>query len=144
MPHLILEYSANVGKASVGETTEFGPLLSQLHGVLSETAGIDVRNCKSRARGADEYLVSEGGDLDAFVHLDIRFLDGRPVDLKRAVGSRCLDVLREWFADPASALTLQITVEVHDIDRDTYFKYPEGTLSPLPNTTSVSGKTAPD
>ena len=116
---MILEYSTNVG-----ETTALEPLFSRLHGVLAEAAGINVRNCKSRARPADDYFISEGGDQDAFVHLDIRFLDGRSTGVKEAVGIRSLEVLREWFTESDSLLALQITVEIRDIDRQTYFKHP--------------------
>ncbi len=119
MPHLILEYSTNVR-----ETTKLGPLFSRLHTLLSETAGIDVNNCKSRARPADDYFVAEGGEREAFVHLDIRFLEGRSTEVKQAVGAQSLEVLRTWFSESDSALALQITVEIRDIDRRSYFKHP--------------------
>jgi 5-carboxymethyl-2-hydroxymuconate isomerase len=126
MPHLTLEYSANVR-----ETTDLKPLFFRLHELLSEIAGIDVRNCKSRARLAEDFLVSEGSDRDAFVHLDVRFLQGRSADVKKDIGAKALGLLREWFAGSSSALALQITVEVREIERGTYFKHPEGTLASL-------------
>ena len=49
------------------------------------------------------------------------------MDLKRQIGRACLEVLQESFT-PSSALELQITVEIQDIERTTYFKIPEGTL----------------
>ncbi len=125
MPHLTLEYSANVREAK-----DLGPLFLRLHTLLSETAGIDIRNCKSRARPADDYMVAEGGERDAFVHLEIRFLDGRPAEVKSAAGIRSLDLLREWFAESDSVLALQITVEVRDIKRNAYFKHPPSSIEP--------------
>jgi len=130
MPHLTLEYSANVRETSFRETTDLGPLFSRLHALLSEAAGIDIRNCKSRARPADDYLVAEGDECDAFVHLDIRFLDGRSAEVKRAVGIQALEILRECFATAAAAPALQITVEVRDIDRHAYFKHPPSSIEP--------------
>lgn len=125
MPHLILEYSQNVG-----QTDDLDPLFLSLQETLAELGDIDIGNCKVRARPADVYRVAHGGKNGAFVHLDVRFLSGRTSEMKRTLGLVFLDILKDWFADSSTTLDLQITVEIHDIDRETYFKYPSGTLSP--------------
>ena len=125
MPHLVLEYSANVECPP-----ELSRLFGQLHDILAETGGIRRANCKSRARIAQPYLVGSGGEADAFVHLEIRFLEGRPAEVKQAIGEASLDLLQAWFQDPLQRLELQITVEIQDIQRASYFKFPAGTLTP--------------
>ena len=72
MPHLVLEYSANVDCPP-----DLPVLFGWFHEVLAETGGIRHDNCESRARPADPFLVGSGSESDAFVHLDIRFLEGR-------------------------------------------------------------------
>ena len=125
MPHLTLEYSANVKCPS-----NLVDLFARLHKVLVETGGINLENCKSRAYKAENFFVATGREPDGFVHLDIRFLEGRSPQVKRNIGQEAHDILMEWFHDSVEKMELQITVEVRDIMRSFYFKYPEGTFTP--------------
>ncbi len=97
-----------------------------LHAILAEVGGIDRANCKSRVRIATDYLVAEGIRNDAFIHLDVRFLEGRSPELKQVMGERMLETLREWFSGSAEEFALQITVEIQDIERTGYFKWADG------------------
>ena len=127
MPHLTLEYSENL--RSVPPST---PLFAALHGVLESVAGISVGNCKSRWREVSDFHVGAGGEDKAFVHLSIRYLEGRPPATQQAVGEAVLRVLKEHFKEAPDDLDLQITVEIEDIRRDSYFKDPPETLSQPP------------
>lgn len=126
MPHLTLEYSSNAGRPG-----SLPGLFAALHGVLAEIGGIRLENCKSRAYSASDFLVGYGQRQDAFVHLDIRFLEGRTDALKQAIGKHAVALLQDHFDPDRNRPELQLTVEVHDIARATYFKLPEGTLTPL-------------
>jgi len=125
MPHLTLEYTANLE-----ERAPDPDLLLSLHRLLESVAGIKIGNCKSRWRRLEEWLVGDGKGESAFVHLDLRFLEGRPLSVKQAVGAGAMELLRAHFAPASKGLDLQITVEVGDIRKATYFKDPPGTLGP--------------
>lgn len=130
MPHLRLEYSANCPPRS-----DLTQLFSALHDVLVDVGGILRENCKSRAYEAQPFLVADGspgqdGKPRGFVHLDVRFMDGRSHALKQAVGAALRDVLLQYYNEALEKLELQVTVEIRDIDHELYFKYPEGTLTP--------------
>jgi len=125
MPHLTLEYTANLK-----ERAPDPDLLLSLHRLLESVAGIKIGNCKSRWRRLEEWLVGDGKGESAFVHLDLRFLEGRPLSVKQAVGAGAMELLRAHFAPASKGLDLQITVEVGDIRKATYFKDPPGTLGP--------------
>jgi len=129
MPHLILEYTANLDHAR--PTRE---LLLSLHHMLNAVAGIRVENCKSRWRRVDNWVVGTGDGTSAFVHLDLRFLEGRSVEIQQAVGEGALEALRSHFLPGPPGVDLQVTVEVGEIRKATYFKYPGGTLGPGPAT----------
>ena len=122
MPHLTLEYTKNID-----QEINFDDLFPRLHQVLVDIAGIPIGNCKSRACRLDNYYIADGSPQHAFVHLAIRFMEGRSVEVKRMIGRGCLKVLEELCWSPARP-ELQITVEIQDIERTTYFKLPEGTL----------------
>ena len=123
MPHLTLEYTGNVP-----EPEDMGKMMLQMHRVLNETGGIRLENCKSRTRRLDSYAVGDGNPDNAFLHLDVRFMAGRSEATKQAIGNALLQILREGFLN--ADLDLQITVEIQDILANSYFKHPEGTLTP--------------
>ena len=126
MPHLTLEYSSNLAPQ-----TDISVLFEEIHGFLSDTAGIRIENCKSRARIADPFFVGTGEANNAFVHLDVRFMEGRTLEVKQQLGEQIKDALVTGFGAKRSAMDIQITVEVRDIERANYVKYPQGTLTPL-------------
>lgn len=123
MPHLILEYTNNIPQA-----IDTHKLFAPLHQIIAETAGIRIENCKSRAIPLDDYYIAEGKPGQAFVHLNIRFLEGRSAALKQSLGQQSLEALRAHFGDAPDGLDLQLTVEIGDIQRQSYFKFPTGTL----------------
>jgi len=126
MPHLTLEYTRGLEP-----TTHFPALFHALHGILSDV-GIAAGNCKSRAIPLEVTYVAEGTSQQAFVHLEIRLLEGRPDEVKQEIGRRALSALRDAFPTPEGQDEIQITVELCDMRRAAYFKSPEGTLSPPP------------
>ena len=123
MPHLTLEHTSNVRP-----TREFDDLFEQLHAVLAEN-GVKIANCKSRAMERSRFYVAEGDHSSAFVHLDVRFMEGRSPESKQTIGQKLLGALRECFVPPSEITDLQITVEIRDIERQAYFKFPDGTLN---------------
>ncbi|MBC8331404.1 MAG: 5-carboxymethyl-2-hydroxymuconate Delta-isomerase [Anaerolineae bacterium] len=123
MPHLILEYTKNISQQLDAEK-----LFAPLHQIIAETAGIRIENCKSRAILLHDYYIADGRQGQAFVHLDIRFLEGRSSEIKQSIGQQCLQALRGYFGDIPKEMDLQLTVEIGDIQRQSYFKFPAGTL----------------
>ncbi|MGD8868647.1 MAG: 5-carboxymethyl-2-hydroxymuconate Delta-isomerase [Gemmatimonadales bacterium] len=123
MPHLTIEYTTNLKPRA-----PFDDLFARLHATLADLGGINKGNCKSRAMGLDRFRIGEGAADAAFVHLDVRFLEGRAASVKQQIGKSFLTILRENFPPPNEIRDLQITVEIRDIERGMYFKHPEGSL----------------
>ena len=124
MPQISLEFSANLPGEIASEE-----LLLVLHRILRDVGGVRIGNCKSRVVPAARFLVGEGEAGGAFVHLDVRFLEGRSPEVERALGEALLQALREAYEGCGEGL--QITVEIGDIPRAHYFKHPPGTLTPV-------------
>jgi len=127
MPHLTLEYTTNLD-----EWASDPRLLLSLHRMLESVAGIQIGNCKSRWRMVEEWVVGDGEGESAFIHLDLRFLEGRSRSVKEAVGMGAVEILKNHFGPGSEGLNLQITVEIQDIQKASYFKHPPGTLGPPP------------
>jgi 5-carboxymethyl-2-hydroxymuconate isomerase/GNAT superfamily N-acetyltransferase len=124
VPLLTLEYTANIA-----QEMPLPDLFATLHQVLSDLTGIPLDNFKSRAVRRDHFYIGAGEAGNAFVHLEIRVLAGRPLPWRQRIGQEALRTLEAFFAPSTEELDLQITVEVADIERETYFKIPEN-LSP--------------
>lgn len=123
MPHLTIEYTSNLKPNS-----PFDELFARLHAALADLGGIKKANCKSRAVCIDQYFIGDGSAETAFVHVDVRILEGRPMSTKQEIGKQLLAILCESFPSPANVGGLQVTVEIRDIQRAVYFKHPEGSL----------------
>jgi 5-carboxymethyl-2-hydroxymuconate isomerase len=127
MPHLTLEFTENLR-----DTPPTPELMLSLHRVLGEVAGIKIENCKSRWRLVEDWVVAGGAPEGAFVHLALRFLEGRTETVIAAVGNATLEVLKRHFSPAPEGIDLQITVEVEEIRKAAYFKDPPGTLGTPP------------
>lgn len=124
MPQLTLEYTANLTPPA-----NLADLLGSIHATLHKAGGVNIENCKSRVRVADTFHVADGQQDGAFLHLDIRLLEGRSIAVKQAVGEQVLEILKRAFSHAERDFDIQITVEIRDISRDSYFKHPPGTFT---------------
>ena len=124
MPQLTLQYTANIH-----QDVHFKDIFSTFHQILADTGGIKIDNCKSRAIRLDNYYIGRGEPGNAFIHLDVRFLAGRPAALKKEIGKQMLDFLEDTYAPAMTRYNLQITVEIGDIHGEFYFKFPAGSFT---------------
>lgn len=115
MPHLVLEYSANVP-----DRPDLGRVLLDLHAALLASALFDRRDLKSRAVRRDVFAVADGAEDRAFVALSIAILEGRPDEVKAALAEAALDVLVGAFPKLAAGGRGAISVEVRDLHRASY------------------------
>jgi 5-carboxymethyl-2-hydroxymuconate isomerase len=119
MPHIRLEYTDNINI-----TTNFDDLFKNLHRVLVEYGDIDINNCKSRAIKLDRYLIADDQTNSSFIHLDVRIFSGRSKEVIRNIGEHFKSVLVENFVKDKARDNVQITIEVQEIKKENYFKYP--------------------
>jgi 5-carboxymethyl-2-hydroxymuconate isomerase len=117
VPHLILHFSANLGRP-----IDTRRLFGALHEQLAEIAGTEVDKFKSRALVCEDFLVGDGASERAFAHLDIRLLGGRSPEAKRKVAEAALALLQDHLLPSLGNLDWQITVDLLDLDETTYRK----------------------
>ncbi len=126
MPQITLEYTSNIK-----QKIDFRDLFADLHKILSDVGGIRIKNCKSRAVCRDEYLIGDGSPDGAFVHVDLMLVKGRSDEWIKKIGDLILERLETAYGESKASLNLQITVHFSDLDRQRYFKFPAGTLTPI-------------
>lgn len=117
MPHFILEYSDNLL-----EDVDHSHLFRNLHRLLVENGPFNMSDIKSRAVAHKDFYVSDGNDANAFIHLTLRIFKGRELDVRQRIGNKLLEFLRNEFARSYATLKCSITVDIKEINTDTYFK----------------------
>lgn len=124
MPQITLEYTANIVRPASWEQVFNG-----IHQLIHQITGVHIENCKSRAVSQENFYIGGGGKTLAFIHLEVALLSGKPDEVKQKLGNELLEFLLGEFEKLNVAEKLQVTVELRDIQRLSYFKFPSGTLS---------------
>jgi 5-carboxymethyl-2-hydroxymuconate isomerase len=117
MPHIILEHSPNIV-----ENVDFKHLFSRMHTALTDMGIFKLEDFKSRVSVAEHHYIADGNENNAYVHVELAVLSGRGLDAQNEAGARVMGILRETFADSLYERTCVLSVEVREMNRDTYRK----------------------
>lgn len=115
MPHLVIEYTANLGP-DAGITT----LCQTLAGVLvaqRDPGGAPVfpiGGTRVLAYPAPCFAVADGGADRAFVYLNMRIAPGRPGEVVKAVGDALLTAVKDHLAPIFAGQPLGITLHIDE------------------------------
>ncbi len=110
MPHLTLEYSANII-----DKPDFKNLFRDCHTALSATLPTDISGCKSRAIAHQDYYLGNGEATNAFIHVTLKIMPGRSREILDKVTQELLAIIERNFEKSIRELNLQITIEVSDL-----------------------------
>ncbi|WP_421929056.1 5-carboxymethyl-2-hydroxymuconate Delta-isomerase [Neoaquamicrobium sediminum] len=117
MPHLTIEYSANLEGLA-----DLDALCAALLETLLETGLFEVGAVRIRALRADHYAVADRLPENAFVDLSFRVGKGRSADEKKRAGEAIFatasSLLAQLFETPHFALSL----EIREIDAELSWK----------------------
>lgn len=116
MPHIHLETTTNVL-----ENKHIERILSALVDQLSEFETIDPSAIKAYYTLRDPYLTGRGAK-PGFVHCTIQILTGRPDTLRKLIAESMFQHLEVRFQESLSQGLAGITLELREMDRETYMK----------------------
>jgi len=123
MPHFVLEYSDNIL-----EEVDFKSFFKRLHAVLVENGPFNMSDIKSRAIRHEQFCVANGKGSNAFVHLTLFIFKGRDLGIRKSVGDKILSFLKAEFNRSFEKLHCSLTVDIREMEKDTYFKATSGDL----------------
>lgn len=114
MPQIRIEHSANLAGA-------FEPrqLALSVHNQCVEHVKASMDACKSRILNVGDVVTGDGAAEGIMLHVDIGLLKGRTAEAKGALAEA---VLGELAAVVAGKPGVALSVEVRDMDTDTYRK----------------------
>jgi 5-carboxymethyl-2-hydroxymuconate isomerase len=116
MPHIKVSLSANVARPG-----RLKPLLADLASNLGQAATVDCSAVKAYLIIHEHFALNPEGP-PGFAHVEVALLQGRPVELKTEIAKSMRDILVREFSEKFENGELAITVEIREMDPDTYLK----------------------
>lgn len=111
MPHIIVEYSANLRE-------RIGPdkLIDCVHQAALRTGVFPVGGTRTRAAERADYRIADGDPENAFVHVVLRIRHGRDIETRRRVAAEVFGAICEFLDPLFQRAPLGISLEVQEID----------------------------
>ena len=117
MPHLVIEYSANLE-----DELDLDRLMVKLRDRAVASGVFPLGGIRVRAARRDRYLISDGQPDNAFVHLTARIGHGRPLEVRKQVAESLFAVLSEHLDAAYQTRGLGISLEIEEIEPATSMK----------------------
>lgn len=117
MPHLIVEYSANLE-----ERFDRDGLLDRLHAVALETGLFPLGGIRIRAYRADHYRIADCAPDNAFVHVTAMVGSGRSLEKRKAASELIFAALCETLGPLQATSPLAISFNMQEFDPVLNFK----------------------
>ena len=116
MPHLHLEYTANLTQLDADKA-----LLRLNHALVASGQFGAEFDIKSRSFKVESFRVGTAMTARGFVAVRLALLSGRSAQVKKQLSESLLAVVQELGPWP-EGVQVQLSVELLDIDRDSYSK----------------------
>lgn len=117
MPHLIVEYSANL------EGPALDGLADTLYQAALDTGIFPKGGIRVRFARRDRYRISDLADDNAFIHVLARIGAGRTLDTKQAAGEILFDALKAHMNSEFESRPLALSLDIQEINPDLSFKH---------------------
>ena len=111
MPHLIVEYSANLE-----QVLDIAALVQALHEAALETGVFPIGGIRTRAAPRAVYRIADGHADNAFIHLQARIGAGRSAEVRQQAAEHIFARLKKETAQVFANLPLGLTLEIVEID----------------------------
>ena len=111
MPHIIVEYSANLAAQ-----TDIPGLLHTLHQAALATGVFPIGGLRTRAARRDHYVIADAHPDNAFVHVSVRIGHGRDPATKQQAAEHLFGALCEFLEPAYQTMPLGISLELQEID----------------------------
>ena len=113
MPHLIVEYSANLS-----DEVAKAHLVEMLHHAVGQCGLFKMGDVKTRAYEASDFLVGENGRDGSFLHLSMYIKEGRSAEQRGTLSDTLLEMLKAHL--PSAQ---QLTVDIRELSDAAYRKF---------------------
>ena len=117
MPHVFVEYSANVE-----EEMDLDRLFERLVDVAVDTGVFELEGIRVRGVRRDRYRIADGRPENGFVHVVLRVGHGRPEETLKAAGDRIYDAVCGHVEKLFERRPFNVSMEIQEIHPRLTFK----------------------
>jgi 5-carboxymethyl-2-hydroxymuconate isomerase len=117
MPHLTVEYSANLR-----DQIDVRKLLETVHQAALQTGVFEVAAVRTRGALREDYVIADGRPENTFVAISVRIAPGRSPVIRQRLGQEIFDAVCEFLKDVYESIPLAISLEVQEIDNTAAFR----------------------
>jgi 5-carboxymethyl-2-hydroxymuconate isomerase len=119
MAHVVVEYTDNLTPQG-----DIPALLAMIAKELRNANGVfPVGGIRVRAIRFEDYVVADGAEDDAFVHITVKMAKGRPEEVKKAIFTALFEKVKEHFAALYAKRYLALSMYVEEADETGSFKH---------------------
>jgi len=111
MPHLIVEYSANLER-----DLDISRLVAGVHAAALETGIFPIGGIRTRAARREIYAVADSHAENGFVHVQARIGTGRTPEVRRKAAEHIFAAVKTQTAQAFASRPLGLTFEIVEID----------------------------
>jgi 5-carboxymethyl-2-hydroxymuconate isomerase len=113
VPHIVVEYSANLEEAIPIEA-----LVRDVHHAVLSTGTFKLGAVRTRAARRDVFVIADGDPQNAFINVIARIGRGRELEKRRGLAEAIMAVIDRQTATLAGSRGLALSVYVEEIDED--------------------------
>ena len=113
MPHLNIEYSANLADA-----LDIQGLVDRIHETALETGIFPLGGVRTRAETRTHYRIANGDPRAGYIHMIVRIGPGRDEQTRRDAGERIFSALCDYTNGLYETRPLALSFELQEIPRD--------------------------
>lgn len=117
MPHLIIEYSANLDSQ-----LDISNLVQIVHDAAINTGIFPLKGIRTRAERRESYRIADGHPENTFIHLVASIGGGRPLDIKKASGQAIFEAVQTYLTPLTEHIPLALSFEIRELDPVLSFK----------------------
>ncbi len=118
MPHLIIEYSANLES-----DLDVRELVRAMHDTAATIETLPTAGIRTRAARRDNVMIADGHPDNGFINMTLRIAQGRTIDERRAAGEKLFGALNEFVSDVLARRPVALSFEIQEIETSTRWKH---------------------
>ncbi len=114
MPHIHLQTTSDLE-----ENANLPDILEALTSALAAQESIPSASIRAFHTLRSVWQMGEGAP-EGFAHCEVAILEGRSLELRKKIAQAVIQVMREEFAESLAAGQAGVSVEVRQMERETY------------------------
>jgi len=117
MPHLIIEYSANLD-----DDIDIDDLVRALHQTAAGIDALPTAGIRVRAARREHYRIADGHPDNSFINVTLRIAEGRPLEVQKEAGEALFATLKTFVSSTYNKRPMALSFEIQEIKPETRWK----------------------